>query len=204
MKTSNKLKIFVYIILVVALVVYLTTKDKNFYVIPAFASDEIVNAVIEIPAGTNKKIEYNPTLNEFQVDELNGKKRIIDFLPYPFNYGFIPSTYMDPNKEGDGDAIDIVILSESQPSASVMRVKPIGMIQLLDNGEIDTKIIAIPEDENLRIINAKSIVELENNYPAVIDIIENWFLHYKGESIIEIEEWKSKRDAIYEIKRWQK
>ena len=52
----------------------------------------ILNAVIEIPAGTVEKRQYDPATNTFPIDLRNGQPRLIRFLPYPANYGFIPGT----------------------------------------------------------------------------------------------------------------
>ena len=77
-------------------------KQENYYKIAALAQEgKAFNVVVEIPAGTNHKIEYNTESGEFENDIKDGKIRIIDFLPYPGNYGFIPSTYMDPERGGD-------------------------------------------------------------------------------------------------------
>ena len=76
-------------------------------------TEQGINVVVEIPAGTNHKIEFDKKNKKFVVDQKNGKDRIIDFLPYPGNYGFIPSTYMDPAVGGDGDALDVLVIGES-------------------------------------------------------------------------------------------
>ena len=51
--------------------------------------DERIQAVIEIPAGTNLKLEYNKATQKFEADRRNGKERRIDYLSYPANYGFL-------------------------------------------------------------------------------------------------------------------
>ena len=64
-------------------------------------------AVIEIPAGTNIKYEYNYDSQSFDVDVVNGQKRIINYLPYPGNYGFIENDMNSRNstskKQPDSD-----------------------------------------------------------------------------------------------------
>ncbi|MDA9133798.1 inorganic diphosphatase, partial [Gammaproteobacteria bacterium] len=60
-----------------------------------FSKNGFLQMVVEIPAGTNKKIEYDKNINEFFIDKIDGVDRVINFLPYPGNYGFIPSTKMD-------------------------------------------------------------------------------------------------------------
>ena len=76
--------------------------------------------VVEIPAGTNHKIEYDPSTDSFENDKKDGKDRVISFLPYPGNYGFIPSTLMNKDRGGDGDALDILVIGESEPTGTVL------------------------------------------------------------------------------------
>ena len=100
---------------------------KNYYTLPAQVSEESFNALIEIPAGTNKKYEYDPNQKEFIVDIENGKERVIDFLPYPANYGFIPSTLSKSDTGGDGDALDILVISEAMTTGTVLEALPISI-----------------------------------------------------------------------------
>ena len=112
----------------------------DYYNIPLYSENNRLQAVVEIPAGTNKKIEVNTETSAFEIDQKNGKDRVIDFLPYPGNYGFIPSTYSDPNTGGDGDALDVLIISEfliisfiipNLPLAlSLKSIEPLGLVVL--------------------------------------------------------------------------
>ena len=143
-------------------------------------TEQGINAVIEIPAGTNHKMEYNYETGRFENDQENGKDRIIDFLPYPGNYGFIPSTLMDEKRGGDGDALDVLVIAESVPTGTVMSVEPIAALQLMDDGEVDTKIIAIPVDSTLRVMQVTSFEHFLLEYNMAKTIIKDWFLNYKG------------------------
>ena len=169
---------------------------------PTFTEKGGINVIIEIPAGTNEKTEYNYSNKRFEVEKIKGKKRSVDFLPYPGNYGFIPSTYMDPEKGGDGDALDVLVLSESLERGTIIEVKPLAALELLDDGEIDTKIIAIPVDTSLQIINATDFITFMVKYNAAQQIIQSWFLSYKGLGRTEFVAWKDDRAALAEIKRW--
>ena len=174
-------------------------ESKDFYKTPTFSLNNNLNAVIEIPAGTNKKIEYNFEKEVFEVDKKNGKERVIDFLPYLGNYGYVPSTYSDPLKGGDGDALDILVLSESVSTGTIIEVIPIAMLKLIDEDELDYKIIAIPVEIENRIININSFTDLKRNYREVMQIIELWFLNYNKEDKAEIKGWADKQEALKEI-----
>lgn len=181
---------------------------RNFNAIPSFSSD-YVNAIIEIPAGTNKKVEYHIDKKMFLIDQVDGKERMIDFLPCPGNYGFIPGTYLDPLIGGDGDPIDVLVISESLPTGTLMEVIPLWILYFddqspyADSRESDPKIIAVPADPKQRVIQATSYEELHENYPVVVEIIEKWFRHYKGDGVMEIRAWGDGDMAIQEIEKWQ-
>ena len=159
-------------------------------------SDHTYTAIIEIPAGTNKKFEYNYQTKSFECEIVKGKERIVNYLPYPGNYGFILNTYMDPKLGGDGDALDVLIISESVPQGIEINIQPIAILKLLDKGEEDHKIIAIPQISNLTFIK-DSIPE------SVKQIISSWFCNYKGSNKIEFLSWGDRSSAIEEIDKWK-
>jgi len=160
-------------------------------------------AVIEIPAGTNSKIEYDKVSKVFKPALRDGKERKINFLAYPANYGFIPSTFSDLDKGGDGDALDVMILSSMIPSGEVVEIIPIGMIKFLDNGEQDFKVIAIPAEEKLRTISATTFKDFVENYEPAKNIIESWFLNYDPNDETEIQGWADEKETEKEILRLQ-
>ena len=162
-----------------------------------------IQMVIEIPAGTNKKIEYNSNNNTFEVNKINQKDRIIDFLPYPANYGFIDSTLMNKENGGDGDALDVLLITEALRTGTIVDIFPIGMLVMNDNNENDTKIIAIPVEKKLQIISVDSFKELKNNYPAILKIIQLWFLKYKEGNVIHFIRWDDEVSAKEEIDKWK-
>ena len=174
----------------------------NYSNINTYSTDGYLQMIIEIPAGTNKKIEYDYISDSFKPNLINKSERIIDFLPYPGNYGFIPSTELSIDNGGDGDALDILLISRSLQTGTVISVIPIGALVLEDSGEIDTKIIAVPFEENMRIINAASFDEFSKNYKTAKEIIELWFLNYKGAGIVQFIKWEDENNALKEINKW--
>ena len=164
--------------------------------------DGALQAVIEIPAGTNHKIEYDPQAGAFLNDRLNEQERVIDFLPYPGNYGFIAGTLLDKAQGGDGDPLDVLVIAEAMPTGTVVRVVPIAALLLKDKGELDTKIIAIPADENLQVLKAKNFIDFMLRYDQAKLIIEQWFMAYKGQGAMEFLRWEDDRYAWSEVKKW--
>lgn len=174
----------------------------NYIEIKTFSKNGFLQMVVEIPAGTNKKIEYDKNLNDFFIDKIDGVDRVINFLPYPGNYGFIPSTQMDKERGGDGDALDILLISESINTGTILDVIPIGLLVLQDSNEIDTKIIAVPVNKSLKIINAKNYSDLNKDYLILKDIIKLWFTNYKGDGVVKFIKWGDEIDAKVEINKW--
>ena len=202
---TNTLKFYVGLVsfLILASCQQENKKEIEYYHLPTYSKNKNLQAVVEIPAGTNHKIEYNKTTKKFINDTINGKDRIIDFLPYLGNYGFIPSTYSDPKNGGDGDALDVLILGENITTGSVVEIIPIGMMELLDNAESDNKIIAIPAEENKRIIKATNFHEFSENYPEIRKMIGDWFKFYDLNDEIQLKRWTGEQAAKNEIEKWR-
>ena len=93
-------------------------------------------AVVEIPEGSNKKYELDKQTGLLRLDRI-----LYTSTHYPANYGFIPRTYAD-----DSDPLDVLVLC-SEPLDPMVMVEcyPIGVVRMIDDDEIDDKVIAIPQ-----------------------------------------------------------
>ena len=189
------------LIIPVLLFLFVSCKRQDIAKLPAFSENDFVNAVIEIPAGTNRKMVFDKVRNSFKQEIVSGTKRRIDFLPYPANYGFIPSTLMDTLKGGDGDALDILVIGTHIPTANFIEVKPIAVLLLKDRGEDDHKIISVPIDHKFQTIKAHTLENLITDYPSILDIIELWFLNYKGDNEMEVLGWGDEKQALEMIQK---
>ena len=91
--------------------------------------------VIEIPKGSQSKYELDKQTGYLVLDRI-----LHTSTHYPANYGFIPRTYAD-----DGDPLDVLVLcSQVMYPLTTVRCYPIGVINMIDNGKNDEKIIASP------------------------------------------------------------
>ena len=174
----------------------------NYGALPTYSMNGNLQMVVEIPAGTNKKIEYDYITNTFPVDIKDGEERMINFLPYPGNYGFIPSTMMARSKGGDGDALDVLVLSQHLAVRAIIEVIPIAVLNLIDNGEVDSKIIAVPFNPTHQVVKATSYSQLHSKYPNVQRLIELWFTSYKGADVMKFNGWGNEVSARAEIEKW--
>ena len=140
--------------------------------------DGAINAVIEIPAGSIEKWEVNKTSGQLEWTTENGQPRLIHYLGYPGNYGMIPQTLLPKEQGGDGDPLDILVLGPGVERGSTVACKLIGVLYLLDRGEQDDKLIAVSSDSPL--YDVTNINDLKEQYPELLEIVEQWFTHYKG------------------------
>src|SRR5215469_16554338 len=127
---------------------------------------KIVNAVVEVPSGCANKYEYDKSLKLFRLD-----RPLFASVHYPGEYGFIPST-LSP----DGDALDIVILvTHPTFSGCVMEARPVGVLEMIDQGKPDQKILAVAKGSptHAQIKNHKDLA------PHVLREIEHFFSIYK-------------------------
>ncbi len=164
--------------------------------------DNSYNAVIEIPAGTNDKWEVSKSGDFIEHEMKDGRFRVINYLGYPFNYGFIPRTILSKKMDGDGDALDVIVLSQSTlKRGSVVKIKIIGMIKMRDKGRVDNKILSATFDSKFS--QVKNMDTLEINYPGLKEILNIWFSNYKGEKI-KIEGFEKKKKTKKFILQTQK
>ena len=136
------------------------------------SSEDTLRFRIEIPGGTKQKWEFNDETGEMEKDYKDGKERIIQFLPYPGNYGFIPETLA-----GDGDPIDVIDLDESEERGELKEVRIIGALNFEDKKEEDIKFMGVSPNGTFGHI--QSIEQLLLEKPAVLEILKSWFLNYK-------------------------
>lgn len=136
-------------------------------------------AVIEIPKGSKTKYELDKQTGMLKLDRI-----LHTSTHYPANYGFIPRTYAD-----DLDPLDVLVLcSEKISSSTLVRCYPIGVMTMVDNGDNDEKIIAIPYDDPTY-NSYKDISELPKH---IFDEMCHFFTVYK--------ELEGKKTAVDEVK----
>ena len=158
-----------------------------------FDKDSLLQAVIEIPAGTIDKWELNKSNGQLEWEIVNGKPRKVNYLGYPGNYGFIPQTLLSKEQGGDGDPLDVLILGPPVERGSIQKCKIIGVLKLTDDTENDDKIIAVSQNSQMYKVN--DILEMENEFNGVLDIVEIWFKNYKGQRFLNSRGYRGKAEA---------
>jgi inorganic pyrophosphatase len=139
------------------------------HVLPAYADEEkgVVNALIEINAGTINKYELITETGHLKLDRVGYSS-----LAYPITYGLIPQTW-----DQDNDLLDIAIANVTEPlvPGSLAEARIIGVMKFEDGGERDDKILAVLADDK-RMDHITSFEQLGAHWQKVV---EHYFEHYK-------------------------
>lgn len=147
-----------------------------------------VHLLVEIPKGSRNKYEWDEELQAIKLDRF-----LFSSVVYPTDYGFIPDTDGE-----DGDPLDAMcIVSESTFPGCVIPVKVIGLFKMLDDGEVDDKILCVPmKDPNLT--NVESLEDVGAQLKAEI---AHFFAIYKGPEgkIVEVDGWYGREEALKTI-----
>jgi inorganic pyrophosphatase len=127
---------------------------------------EIVRMIVEIPKNSGNKYEYDGELGVFRLD-----RALYSPMHYPGDYGFVPGTLA-----ADGDPLDVLALVE-EPSfpGCLIEVRPVGILNMVDNEEADQKIVAVP-NRNPRYDEVHTMDQI---FPHVRREIEHFFTIYK-------------------------
>jgi inorganic pyrophosphatase len=175
---------------------------------------ETVTAFIEIVPTDTVKYEIDKETGYLKIDRPQKFSNVVPTL-----YGFIPQTYCDVKvaefaalksgkdvTKGDGDPLDICVLSEKTITHGdvILQAIPIGGFRLIDKGEADDKIIAVMKSDEV-FEHWKDITDCTE---AVIDRLKHYFLTYKNipgaeKPTCEITHVYGRAEAFEVIKRSQ-
>lgn len=158
-------------------------KSHNFLSdFPAMDNAGLLNALIEIPAGSNQKWEVLKDSGHLAWEQIGDSLRVIPYLPYPANYGMVPRTFLPAEEGGDNDPLDIFVLGPQRERGEIIKTRLVGVMYILDRGERDDKLIAV--DSESWFGHIQSLSQLENEFVGVTDILKTWIQSYKGEGMM--------------------
>jgi inorganic pyrophosphatase len=150
------------------------------------------NVIIEIPMHA-EPIKY-------EVDKDSGAIFVDRFMAtamhYPCNYGYIPHTIAD-----DGDPVDVLVISPfALPPGTVVRCRPIGMLDMEDEAVGDAKLLAVPVDKLTTMYRS---IQSPRDLPQItLDQIAHFFQHYKDlepGKFVKVKGWLGAEEAKKEI-----
>ncbi|KAL6067113.1 Inorganic pyrophosphatase [Balamuthia mandrillaris] len=161
--------------------------------IPLFVSSksrnqESLQCIIEMPKGTDEKMEIatDEKWNPIKQDTKNGQLRYIKHGKIKYNYGCLPQTWEDPEElhptiqlPGDNDPLDVVELGSAPANrGQVLQVKVLGALPLVDQGELDWKVLVINQnDPKASLLN--DLDDIKKELPGALEEIMEWYRVYK-------------------------
>lgn len=171
--------------------------DFNKILTPGDYENGEINVVVEIPTGSNHKIEWDRKNACFMLDRVEP----IAFAK-PTNYGFIPQTL-----DEDGDELDVLLVTDQPLTTGIYTTaRVLGVMKFVDGGEVDDKIIAVPADDRNNGDHYQTLADLPQQ---LIEQIRFHFNHYKDlkkPGTTEVKEFANADEAKKVIKdaidRW--
>jgi len=151
---------------------------------------EEMNVIVEIPKGSKNKYEIDKETGLIALDRV-----LHSAQDYPFDYGFVPQTLWD-----DGDALDVVLLTTYPLMPGILvRARPIAILPMVDGGESDAKVLAVPCDDP----RFKEVQDLKDVNKHTLKEIAHFFLTYKQiqEKEVSLGEWEGKDAAVAAFNR---
>jgi len=150
---------------------------------------ERVKGIIEIPKNCRAKYELDKDSGMLKLDRL-----LYSSINYPANYGFIPQTFCD-----DGDPLDILVISQIEiVPMCLVEATVLGVMRMLDGGEMDDKIIAVASND----ISVNHMKEMSDLPPHLLLELHSFFEDYKKlENKTVVVEEPQGRDIALEVIR---
>jgi len=145
--------------------------------------DEL-NVVVEINRGSKNKFEIDKKTGFIALDRV-----LHTAQDFPFDYGFIPQTLWH-----DDDPIDVVLLTTHPLLPGVLvRARPVAIMNMIDSGEGDDKIIAVPAGDP----RWHDVRDLKDINPHTLKELEHFYSTYKNlqNKLVEIKGFKGKSEA---------
>jgi len=147
-----------------------------------------IYVTIEISAQSSPvKYEIDKDIDALLVDRFMSAPMF-----YPANYGYINNTLAD-----DGDAVDVLVITPHPiVPGSVIRCRPVGMLNMTDEAGVDAKLIAVPHEKLTPIYN--DIHDVEDVPQLLRDQIKHFFENYKTlekNKWVKVESWENTETA---------
>ncbi|MAG47841.1 inorganic pyrophosphatase [archaeon] len=158
---------------------------------PGKKAPEEITVAIEVPTGSQNKYELDKESGMVKLDRV-----LYSPMHYPGDYGLIPKTLWL-----DGDPLDVLVLTTNPLLPGVLAdVRPIGVLKMVDNGEEDDKIIAVPI-EDPRFNEIKDIKHISEHKRKEIKHFFEVYKHLQNVKVTVHEEFLNKKEAIKVIKK---
>ncbi|HEV2412487.1 MAG TPA: inorganic diphosphatase [Candidatus Saccharimonadales bacterium] len=161
--------------------------DFNQVLTPGDIDHGLVNTVIEIPEGSHLKVEWDRKRAAFMLDRVEP-----NVFPKPCSYGFIPQTL-----DEDDDELDtLVVCDEPIPTGVWLEARIVGVMYFEDNGDLDTKIVVVPNDDRSTGDSIKSLDDLGERWKQKVEFHFNHYKDLKKPGSTKVTGWGDVNDAV--------
>ncbi len=144
-----------------------------------------IDVVVEIPKGSRNKYEFDEKTGDIKLDRV-----LKSAVHYPGDYGEIPETLGE-----DGDPLDAIIINRFPTfPGCVVPTRIIGVLEMVDSGDNDEKLIGVPEGDSY----FKEWQKLEDIPQSIRDEIKEFFSTYKNLEAgkeVKIKDWGGVKEA---------
>ncbi|ALI99590.1 inorganic diphosphatase [Rufibacter tibetensis] len=176
----------------------------NYLELPAISETKHWQAVVETPSGSTLPQVYNAQEKKFVAELEAGQPRKLEFLPYPGNEGFIPSTLVDSVTGRPAAPLPVLVLCNQKEPGTVLEILPVGVLILETGGELRHIVISVPAKPSEQTISPNSYSDFSARYPAVKSILEQWYLNVNARQPTRLSAWKDEAFADQLIQKWVK
>ena len=145
---------------------------------------ETINVIVEINKGSKNKYEIDKKTGLIALDRVAHTAQ-----DFPFDYGFVPRSLWH-----DNDPLDVILLTTYPLLPGVLvHARPVAIMNMIDNGESDDKIIAVPVDDP----RFETVQDLDEINPHTLKEIEHFYSTYKKlqNKIVDVKSFKKKKEA---------
>lgn len=145
---------------------------------------DAMNVIIEINKGSKNKYEVDKKTGLIALDRVSYTSQ-----DFPFDYGFVPQSLWH-----DGDPLDVIILTTYPLLPGILvKSRPVAIMTMIDSGEGDDKIIAVPVDDP----RFEILKDLSDINPHTLKEIEHFYSTYKTlqNKVVEVKGFRGKADA---------
>jgi inorganic pyrophosphatase len=165
-------------------------ENKTLYELSPVSENGIHHALISIPAGTVELYQYDPAAGVFKVKNDGKKDESVDYLPFPVNYGFLPSTFKDSGSKDINDPLNVFIVSPTFSKTTLIEIQPLGSaIYISGSGDEIVVPVVVPSDPQFRSLDVSDYSTFMQ-YPEAMSSIESFYRYWKKDDNLTFTKWQ--------------
>ncbi len=162
---------------------------------PSYLNPESpLEAFIEISAGSNIMMSYDLESGELDTIRVNAKPRVLEYLPYPANSGFLLT-----EKDGQDLKLPVWILCQRLNPGEIVEITMLGLLDYTEERVQKSVWLAVPKDETLKTVDATDFKDFIIRYDPVKFMLEYWIKNLNGIGKVSQIVWHDGETAMYRL-----